>query len=146
MEWLGQMAFSHQLLVDLGVDSHGERLIILVVLDRNISFNSLRDNIVGTVVAINLFLLLLVLGNDSIANIDWFGGRVVHEIISLIILSDLVDFIGAFAFLTVRADRVFSLLLFVFIDSLKDSVHLLLEQELEFFDHKFVNRASFDEI
>ena len=38
------------------------------------------------------------------------------------------------------------LLLFIFIDALKDTVHLLLKQQFELLNHEFIDRAPLDEV
>jgi len=48
--------------------------------------------------------------------------------------------------LGISQNRVLSLLLFVLIDALKDSIHLLLQKQLELLDHKGINGAPLDEV
>ena len=109
VEGLGEDAFSHQLLVDLGVDGLRESIVILIVLDgfRHFMSLSLRVNIVVfTVDAVDLFLLL-VLNHDSVTHVHWAGSWVVHEIISLIILLNVLNlvhykgFVSALSFLSI---------------------------------------------
>jgi len=52
----------------------------------------------------------------------------------------------SFAIVRFCVARLLSLLLLVFVDALQHTIHLLLQQQLELFDHEFVDRAPLHEV
>ena len=59
---------------------------------------------------------------------------------------DCLHFRCALSLLSISQCRLISLLLLIFVDALKDTVHLLLEEKLEFFDHELIDGASLDKV
>ena len=90
--------------------------------------------------------------------LDWVG--VSHDAVAdeangvglILILNEVIasmtvhSFSSTLCLFTVSLSRVLRLLLIVLLDTLKDTIHLLLEEKLELVDHELVDGASLNKV
>ena len=62
------------------------------------------------------------------------------------VLGQSLHFRASFSLFTISDGRLVRLLLFIFVDALEDAVHLLLQEQLEFLDHEFIDWAPLDKV
>ena len=119
--------------VDLGTDSVGERVALLFF--------------VGSVEGAHVIFV-----DDSIADVRGLGGGVhggglwVGGGACILAFLTRAHFRSTFILLRISEERLVGLLLLILVNPLQDTVHLLLEQEFELFNHKLIDGATLDKV
>lgn len=67
-------------------------------------------------------------------------------LVFITVLPDRVYLRDTITFITICNHRLVCLLLLIFVDPLQNAIHLLLQEQLEFLDHEFIDWTSFNEV
>ena len=90
--------------------------------------------------------------DDAIADVRGFGGGVhggrlwVGRGACILAFLTRAHFRSTFILLRISEERLVGLLLLILVNPLQDAIHLLLEQEFEFFNHELIDGATLDEV